>query len=138
MLLSAPERSGAGVVTTGNYYEDSGATSCSSKDICRLSLTLTPASKFVTVNRLSCLFVTTAPLRNAFLAVTPSIGGAISRDYYLQPELTSYTGGQYFYTVDQEIGFLVGPLRHPTIFSYTGGTSTGPMHCSFIGTIAKQ
>lgn len=136
--LALPASSRADVFTLGDFYEEKAATSCASEFSCRLNFSKTPGGRLLTVRRVACYMERSTPLRILVLGVADQQGGLTSRSVPL-PFAANLTGnGTYYYSVNQEVQYLMRPNRFPFVTAEVSTASGGLMSCTITGTLEDR
>ena len=128
----------ADVFSVGNFYEERATTSCASGFSCRLNFTRTPGGKLLTLRRVACYLERSTPLRILALGVADQQGGLTSRSLPL-PFAANLTGnGVYYYSVNEEVQYLMRPNRFPFVIAEVSTASAGLMSCTITGTLEDR
>jgi hypothetical protein len=135
LAMSAGDHVNAAPVTYGTYYDETVSTNCPASSSCRVNFSQLPADKLLMVNQISCqIGSNSVALAAVGLFISATSGGIpLQRNYNLSYLASSLIGGSYFTNVQQNIHYLVGQGRFPSIFaSYTAPTNTSAS-CTLVG-----
>jgi hypothetical protein len=137
-LVAMPVAPLADVFTFGDFYEENAIASCAVGFSCRLNFTKTPGGKVLTLRRVACYVERGTPLRIIVLGVADQQGGLTSRTLPL-PFTANVTGnGTYYYSINEELLYLMRPNRFPFVAAEVSAQSAGLLQCTITGTLSDK
>lgn len=139
MAAIPAEKSLAGQVIVGNYYEDKIDKTCNNSYYCIPSYPITPSNKFVTVENISCFVDSTQALRIAAFGATSSPGGTTGRSTYIS-FMANFSGGngRYYYNISQPMKYKIAPSRYPFVDFEVSSPGNIYLSCIFSGTLSDN
>lgn len=137
-LASLPLAANAQVFTYGDFYEDKATASCADVYSCRIDFSKTPAGRILTLRRVACFIEHDLPLRQVALGVADERNGLTTRSLPI-PFVANTTGnGSYFYSINQDILYLMRPGRFPFLIADTSAPGDVFFTCTITGTLSNK
>jgi hypothetical protein len=137
-LASLPLPASADVFTYGDFYEETASASCSDVYSCRVDFTKTPAGRILTLRRAACFVEHDVPLRLVSLGAANQLTGGSSRTIPLPFSVNTTGNGAYFYSINQEVLYLMRPSRFPFIIADTSARGDAFIECTITGTLSDK
>ena len=115
--LHSPSAFSAPTIVNGKYYDERGTCSTSASYGCTLYFSAVPAGKFLKITNVSCWVraSSTYVIERIELGAAQTSGGSLGRYVYLDLGTYNYQINFYFYRMNQQTQFIVGPTRFPGI-----------------------
>jgi hypothetical protein len=125
----------AGPVIYGTYYDESATNSCSASFSCSLDFSQLPSDKLLMVSQVSCKITSlSAPVVIVTLNISATSGGqSLPRNYPLSFPASALSNTAYFTNVQQNIHFLLGQGRFPSILVEANLSTQIVVRCTIVG-----
>ena len=137
-LVSVPLAVQAEVFSYGDFYEDTVTASCTNVYSCRIDFSKTPAGRILTIRRAACFIERSLPLRLVAMGAANQLAGVTSRFMPLPFAVNTTGNGSNYYSINQDVLYLVRPGRFPFIVADTTAPSTTDMTCTITGTLSNK
>lgn len=122
-------------IVNGKYYDERGTCSTSAAYGCTMYFSAVPAGKFLKITNVSCWVraSSTYVMDRIELFAAQTSGGSGGRYVYLDLGSYNYQISFYFYRMNQQTQFVVGPTRFPGIRFSTNSSGDTLADCVIAG-----
>ena len=137
--LSVQTQAIAGVVISGDYYEQTTAyQTCLDAFECRLNLAPIPVDKFLMIEHFNCTVQSQEPIYFFSMGSSATAGGSSARVIQYPFETNTMLTDYHLYFIDREIKYKIG--ASPYVYFSAKSVSPGNkvLYCTITGTLSPR